>query len=159
MLVDHFLEKYNRENGKTVTKISREVLDHLLAYFWPGNVRELENCIEHAVVMSPGNTLSASLLPAEVLAGASGDERHKAAVAGQPFNQPSMEGDLQALLDHYYKTAEDAAGARENLHGVIERLIISRALAEGMSQRTLAVKLGLSRTTLHKRLRDYGIDA
>jgi Nif-specific regulatory protein len=159
MLVDHFLEKYNRENGKTVTKISREVLDHLLAYAWPGNVRELENCIEHAVVMSPGHTLSASLLPAEVLAGASGDTRHKAGSAGRPFNPPSVEGDLQILLDRYYKTAEDAARAREGLHGMIERLIISRALAEGMSQRTLAAKLGLSRTTLHKRLQEYGIDS
>ncbi len=157
MLVDHFLEKYNRENGKSVTKISREVLDHLLAYSWPGNVRELENCIEHAVVMSPGNTLSASLLPAEVLAGASGERRQKTAIAGQPFNPQSVEGELQMLLDRYYKTAEDAAGAREGLHGLIERIIISRALAEGMSQRTLAAKLGLSRTTLHKRLQEYGI--
>jgi Nif-specific regulatory protein len=158
MLVDHFLEKYNRENGKNVTKISREVLDHLLAYSWPGNVRELENCIEHAIVMSPGNTLSASLLPAEVLAGASGDARQKAA-AGQPLNPQSVEGELQMLLERYYRTAEDAAGAREGLHGLIERLIIARALAEGMSQRTLAAKLGLSRTTLHKRLREYGINS
>ncbi len=159
MLVDHFLEKYNRENGKTVTKISREVLDHLLAYSWPGNVRELENCIEHAVVMSPGNTLSTSLLPAEVLAGASGERRSRAAIAGQPLNPHSVEGELQMLLDRYYKTAEDAAGARESLHSLVERLIISRALAEGMSQRTLAAKLGLSRTTLHKRLQEYGIDS
>jgi Nif-specific regulatory protein len=159
MLVDHFLEKYNRENGKTVTKISREVLDHLLAYSWPGNVRELENCIEHAVVMSPGNTLSASLLPAEVLAGASGEKARKPAAAGQSFNPQSVEGELQMLLDRHYKTAEAAAGAREGLHSLVERLIISRALAEGMSQRALAAKLGLSRTTLHKRLREYGIDA
>jgi Nif-specific regulatory protein len=159
MLVDHFLEKYNRENGKTVTKISREVLDHLLAYSWPGNVRELENCIEHAVVMSPGNTLSASLLPAEVLAGTSGERRQKTVIAGQPFDPQSVEGELQMLLDRYYKTAEDAAGAREGLHGLIERLIISRALAEGMSQRTLAAKLGLSRTTLRKRLEEHGIDS
>jgi Nif-specific regulatory protein len=159
MLVDHFLEKYNQENGKTVTKISREVLDHLLAYSWPGNVRELENCIEHAVVMSPGNTLSASLLPAEVLAGAPGGKSQKGTIAGRPFDPQSVEGELQMLLDRYYKTAEDAAGAREGLHGLIERLIISRALAEGMSRRTLAAKLGLSRTTLHKRLREYGIDS
>jgi Nif-specific regulatory protein len=158
MLVDHFLEKYNRENGKTVTKISREVLDHLLAYSWPGNVRELENCIEHAVVMSPGNTLSASLLPAEVLAGASGERKPNAVIAGQPSNPQSVEGELQMLLDRNYKTAEEAAGAREGLHGLIERLIISRALAEGMSRRTLATKLGLSRTTLHKRLQQYGIE-
>jgi Nif-specific regulatory protein len=166
MLVDHFLEKYNRENGKTVTKISREVLDHLLAYFWPGNVRELENCIEHAVVMSPGNTLSASLLPAEVLAGAPEGARPRMdnggygnEVAGRSFHPPSVERELQTLLERYYKTANDSAGAREELHGWIERIILSRAIAEGMSQRALAAKLGISRTTLRKRLQDYGLDS
>ncbi|MBN1506907.1 MAG: sigma 54-interacting transcriptional regulator [Sedimentisphaerales bacterium] len=152
MLVDHFLEKYNRENGKTVTKISREVLDHLLAYSWPGNVRELENCVEHAVVMSPGKTLSMTLLPAEILNGTSGGPAR--------WRQPSpdaLQSDLRMLLDRYYKTAEEAAGAREELHRLIERIIISRALGEGMSQRTLAAKLGLSRTTLHKRLQEYGL--
>jgi transcriptional regulator with GAF, ATPase, and Fis domain len=161
MLVDHFLEKYNLENGKSVTKISREVLDHLLAYSWPGNVRELENCIEHAVVMSPGNTLSASLLPAEVLAGTSEDTRQKAdnGGAGRSIPSSSIEGELQSLLERYYKTADDSAGAREQLHGWIERIILSRAISEGMSQRTLADKLGISRTTLRKRLQDYGLDA
>jgi transcriptional regulator with GAF, ATPase, and Fis domain len=157
MLVDHFLEKYNRENGKNVTKISREVLDHLLAYSWPGNVRELENCIEHAVVMSPGNTLSASLLPTEILNSGSGSKRPGAASPEHPLNPQSLESELQTLLGRHYETAEDAAGAREGLHGMIERLIISRALAEGISQRTLATKLGLSRTTLRKRLLEYGL--
>jgi Nif-specific regulatory protein len=154
MLVDHFLEKYNRENGKSVTKISREVLDHLLAYSWPGNVRELENCIEHAVVMSPGSTLSASLLPAEFLANAPAKSIRRDSSAAD-----GMEGELEALLERYYKTAEDSAGARDGLHGLIERIIISRALSEGMSQRTLAAKLAISRTTLRKRLQEYGIDS
>jgi len=154
MLVDHFLEKYNRENNKTVTKISREVLDHLLAYSWPGNVRELENCIEHAVVMSPGNTLSISLLPAEILDGAPDGPAHWG-----PASPDGLQGDLQMLLERYYKTAEESAGAREELHRLIERIIISRALSDGMSQRTLAAKLGLSRTTLRIRLREYGISS
>jgi len=152
MLVDHFLEKYNRENGKTVTKISREVLDHLLRYSWPGNVRELENCIEHAVVMSPGKTLSISLLPGEVLNSAS-----DASARRRPPSPDGLQGDLQMLLERYYKTAEESAGAREELHRLIERVLISRALSNGMSQRTLAAKLGLSRTTLHKRLRECGL--
>ncbi|MBM4028140.1 MAG: GAF domain-containing protein [Planctomycetes bacterium] len=154
MLVDHFLEKYNRENGKNVTKISREVLDHLLAYAWPGNVRELENCIEHAVVMSPGSTVSMSLLPPEVLANLPAKPPR-----GSSASADKMEKELEALLERHYKTAEDAAGAKEGLHGMIERLIISQALAEGMSQRTLAAKLGLSRTTLRKRLQEYGLDS
>jgi Nif-specific regulatory protein len=152
MLVDHFLEKYNRENGKSVTKISREVLDHLLAYSWPGNVRELENCIEHTVVMSPGNTLSASLLPAEVLANAPAKTIRQGSSTAD-----GVQGELEVLLERHYKTAEDSAEAREELHGLVERIIIARALAEGMSQRTLAAKLAISRTTLRKRLQEYGL--
>jgi Nif-specific regulatory protein len=166
MLVDHFLEKYNRENVKTVTKISREVLDHLLAYSWPGNVRELENCIEHAVVMSPGNTLLASLLPAEVLAGASEQARYRPDQAGRAteagagrLRPQSIEGELQTLVERYYKTADDSAGAAEQLHEWIERIILSRAISEGMSQRALAARLGISRTTLRKRLEAYGSDS
>jgi transcriptional regulator with GAF, ATPase, and Fis domain len=49
LLVDHFLEKYNREANRKVTIVPRDVLDTLVAYSWPGNVRELENCIERAV--------------------------------------------------------------------------------------------------------------
>ncbi|RPJ34933.1 MAG: hypothetical protein EHM35_09500 [Planctomycetaceae bacterium] len=63
------------------------------------------------------------------------------------------------LLERYYKTAEESAGAREELHRLIERIIISRALSDGMSQRTLAAKLGLSRTTLRCRLQEYGISS
>jgi DNA-binding NtrC family response regulator len=61
------------------------------------------------------------------------------------------------LIERSYKTAEESAGAREQLHAMIERTIITRAIAEGMSQRTLASKLGLSRTTLRKRMEEYGI--
>jgi transcriptional regulator with PAS, ATPase and Fis domain len=154
MLVDHFLEKYNRENGKNVTKISREVLDHLLAYTWPGNVRELENCIERAVVMSPANTLSTSLLPAEIFTDAPAGTGRRSA-----FDTEGIEGEFQGLIKRFYKTAEDSAGAGEELHSLIERIIISRALSEGMSQRVLAARLGISRTTLCKRLHEYGLES
>ena len=72
LLVDNFLEKYNREANRQVTQVPREVLDALLAhsaYPWPGNVRELENCIERAVVMSPDNTVSLELIPEEIREG------------------------------------------------------------------------------------------
>ena len=152
MLVDHFLEKYNRENGKNVTKISREVLDHLLAYSWPGNVRELENCIEHAVVMSPGNTLSAGLLSAEVLDNDPVDAARRGSATSE-----GVEGELEVLLQRHYRAAEDLAEAGEQLHRLLERIILARALSEGMSQRALAAKLVISRTTLRKRLQEYGL--
>jgi len=153
LLVDHFLEKFNRENHKSVTKITREVLDRLLEYPWPGNVRELENCIEHAVVMSPGNTLTVNILPREIQAKASTRSSRRT-----PSGDTGLEAEIRALIERLYKTAEESAGAREQLRAMIERTIISRAINEGMSQRTLAAKLGLSRTTLRKRMEEYGLE-
>jgi Nif-specific regulatory protein len=150
LLVDHFLEKYNRENGRNVTKISREVLDRLLGYPWPGNVRELENCIERAVVMSPANTLSVSLLPDEITsAGLRGIDADGAVGVGNDERR------IQGLVERYCDGTGDLAQARERLHHLVERIVISKALSIGMSQRTLAARLGMSRTTLRKRLREH----
>jgi Nif-specific regulatory protein len=153
LLVDHFLEKYNQENSKNVTRISREVLDHLLEYSWPGNVRELENCIEHAVVMSPGNKLSACLLPAELLT-----KTPARALETNSHGSASMESEVRTLIERFYQTAEDSAGAAGELHSLVERIILAQAISAGMSQRTLARKLGISRTTLRKRLQEHGLE-
>lgn len=65
LLVDFFLEKYNRENSKSV-RINPDVLTIFLDYDWPGNVRELENTIERLVVMSGGKTVTVSELPLNI---------------------------------------------------------------------------------------------
>ena len=58
-LAQHFIRKYNEENGREVSEqIAPEVLALLETYSWPGNVRELENAIERAVVIAPGNDVS-----------------------------------------------------------------------------------------------------
>jgi two-component system response regulator PilR (NtrC family) len=51
LLANHFLERFNREMGKSVAKISTEAMDCLIGYSWPGNVRELENVMERAVAL------------------------------------------------------------------------------------------------------------
>ena len=51
-LVEHFIEKYNKENARNVKYVSPEALEMMLRYNWPGNVRELENTIERAVVLA-----------------------------------------------------------------------------------------------------------
>src|SRR5438445_10788342 len=66
-LAQHFIRKYNEENGRKVSEqIAPEVLALLEVYSWPGNVRELENAIERAVVIAPGDEITRECLRPEV---------------------------------------------------------------------------------------------
>ncbi|QEK11405.1 AAA family ATPase [Crassaminicella thermophila] len=49
ILLNFFINKYNKQLNKNVNKVSKEAYDHLLAYNWPGNIRELEHMIEYAM--------------------------------------------------------------------------------------------------------------
>jgi transcriptional regulator with PAS, ATPase and Fis domain len=62
-LVDYFLKRYARDNGKDIDGLSHEARDLVLKYDYPGNVRELENIIERAVVISRGRILTVEDLP------------------------------------------------------------------------------------------------
>jgi Nif-specific regulatory protein len=63
LLSDHFVEKYSREHGKSIRRISTPAIDMLMCYHWPGNVRELENCIERAVLVSNDEVIHGHHLP------------------------------------------------------------------------------------------------
>ena len=63
LLADHFLEKFAREHGKQVRRISTPAIDMLASYHWPGNVRELSNVIERAVVVCDASVVHAHHLP------------------------------------------------------------------------------------------------
>lgn len=63
LLADYFLEKYARENGKTIKRISTPAIEMLTSYHWPGNVRELENCIERAVLLCNEDVIRSDHLP------------------------------------------------------------------------------------------------
>ncbi len=62
-LANHFVEKYDKENGKDVRRISTPAIDMLTSYHWPGNVRELENSIERAILLSTDDVLHGHHLP------------------------------------------------------------------------------------------------
>lgn len=57
LLTTYFVSKFSRRMGKKVDHVSREALDHLVAYDWPGNVRELANVLERAVILCDGGLL------------------------------------------------------------------------------------------------------
>ncbi len=72
-LADYFLEKYSRENGKKVARISTPAIDMLMAYHWPGNVRELENVVERAVILSTDGVIHGYHLPPSLQTGEASD--------------------------------------------------------------------------------------
>lgn len=63
LLSDFFLEKYSREHGKDIRRISTPAIDALMQYHWPGNVRELENCLERAVLLCDDRVIHSYHLP------------------------------------------------------------------------------------------------
>jgi Nif-specific regulatory protein len=63
LLADHFLERFSREHGKDIKRISTPAIDMLTAYHWPGNVRELQNVLERAVLVCDGHVIHAHHLP------------------------------------------------------------------------------------------------
>jgi PAS domain S-box-containing protein len=67
LLADHFVARFNRLQGKTVTGVATEALAPLMAHDWPGNVRELENVIERAFVLCVGGAVERRHLPPELV--------------------------------------------------------------------------------------------
>ena len=69
LLAHHFVGKHARDAGRAAPpRLSHEAMLALSRYTWPGNVRELEHAMEHAVVLTPGDTVRVDALPAEVQA-------------------------------------------------------------------------------------------
>jgi len=152
-LVGHFLTVYNEENDRYVVHIEGRALEALQNYHWPGNVRELQNYVERAVVMAAGDELSCDLLPEAVLRGP------KARTASRP-----RAADLETLTYELVQQGLSSAGPQEdNLHAKVvnrvERELIAQVMTSCESVQTkAATKLGINRNTLHKKLKEYGLD-
>jgi DNA-binding NtrC family response regulator len=152
-LVAHFLTVYNEENDRYVTHIDAKALDALQNYHWPGNVRELQNYVERAVVMATGDELACDLLPETVLRGPK----------ARPANRPRA-ADLETLTFELVQQGLASAGPQEdNLHAKVvnrvERELIAQVMTSCDSVQTkAATKLGINRNTLHKKLKEYGLD-
>lgn len=66
LLANHFLDKYNRDFGKNIKGIKKEVLALFMNYGWPGNIRELENLIERLVVLNKEEQIGTERIPPEI---------------------------------------------------------------------------------------------
>ena len=66
LLVNHFLQKIDKELGKKIKRISPEAFDAMMEYDWPGNVRELKHVLERAAILTDGDIIKLSDLPAYI---------------------------------------------------------------------------------------------
>ena len=133
LLVQHFLDKANRDNNKQMKRISDEAWEYLMNYSWPGNVRELENALERAVIMCQSELI--------------GREHF-------PF-------DLQANIRPVSELSRYQENGTDNLPLAVEQLekrMLAQALEKTAGNKRKAAKLlGLTERILGYKVRQYDL--
>ncbi|MFM1652521.1 sigma-54 interaction domain-containing protein [Brevibacillus sp. B_LB10_24] len=128
LLLHAALEKYNRLIGKNITGFAPETTDLLVSYHWPGNIRELENAVEYAVNLETGTVITKQSIPARI------------------------------LRVHHADTTLQTLKEQLDVH---EKQIIERYLNEYgysvESKQKVAHRLGISESTLYRRIRELHI--
>lgn len=131
LLTGHFLERMARATG-VQRNISDEALKQLLAYEWPGNIRELENCLERACALTSGPTIHPSDLPTNI-------QNWMAQTRSVPSPEDSANR-IKSLLE-------------------LEREAILQAVDQLHGDKLEAAKLlGIGKTTLYRKLKEYGVE-
>jgi transcriptional regulator with PAS, ATPase and Fis domain len=147
-LIAHFLTCHGRGH-----MLTQETLEAMLSYDWPGNVRELENCIQHMVAINTGPLLHVAELPSmlqnHLLAKKA--QSLSVAVGFQPVPKPPGEA-----LSHEHRAATPSARPPVIPLTQMERQAILDALVYTKGDRAIAAHLlGIGRTTLYRKLKEY----
>jgi PAS domain S-box-containing protein len=127
-LLAHFLEKYNKKYGLQL-QLSKEVVDVLCEYKWPGNVRELANLVEHLMVVTNEPLIKPERLPAKYL----------------------------SLTEVNYDDLSSVKSLKKEKKK-FESKLIKAVLSQSKTYEEAAHKLGISLSTLTRRIRDVKID-
>lgn len=131
LLAEHFLKRYAERHRRRLRGLTPRALDLLMRYEWPGNVRELAHSIERAVILARGEHLTPEELPPNLRA-----------ISGAPEDLPPQASPLPVGL-----TLKE-----------VEREVIRKTLEHTGGNRTKAAEvLGISRATLHNKLKEYGL--
>lgn len=132
LLAQHFLEKYSKKYQKQVKGFSPLAMDMLLKYAWPGNIRELENTIERAVILLLEEHITEKELPSNI---------------------------TEAYADkcNWFEPPSSFATNRP-LDEIEKEVILATLKANRGNKSETARRLAIDRKTLHKKLKDYGID-
>jgi two-component system response regulator AtoC len=125
--------------GAAGTELNDDALGKLREYSWPGNVRQLRNCLERAVLLSNDGRITIHELPPEVARNSNGSMPYPVSAA------PNL-------------NARDAAAGSGSLRDVEKQQIIAALEQTGWHRGKAAEMLGISPSTLYRRLRDYNLE-
>jgi len=132
LLAQHFLKKFADKNRKTIKGFVPLAMDMLVNYEWPGNVRELENAIERAVILLTGEHITENQLPLNIT------EKYP-----ELETQPTG---TTLLMD-----------GTHSLEDIEKEAILSTLKASIGNKAEAARRLGVTRKTLHNKLKNYGL--
>jgi transcriptional regulator with PAS, ATPase and Fis domain len=133
-LIAHFLARHGNDH-----RVSDDVMEMLVAYDWPGNVRELEHSVQQMVAMNSGPWLSRADLPSTVINRDSETRIAHHDMSPSPSDDTSGPAGVTPLAE-------------------IEKRAILHAIRVTKGDRTLAADLlGIGRTTLYRKLKEYGL--
>ena len=167
LLSDHFLARFAAETGKRLNGLTREAFALLSSYDWPGNVRQLENAIYRAVVLADGDQLRPVDFP-QIGARHAGLDKLRADLGSLPLPDgpvridemprqqpaPRSEPRTDTGADRFLSPE----GALQTLSDIERDLIIfAIERCDGRMTR-VARALGIGRSTLYRKLKEYGID-
>ena len=171
-LVEFMIQRLRNERKTQVKRISAEALTVLTRHKWPGNVRELENVIYRSAVIAGGEAILVKDLPVEVVSSAESSSRPPFPnTGGESLSEAEDAGiaesssdhnkakdlDIQTLFDALFDSFRSSES--DSVLTQIEEALIRRILlAEKGNQVKAAQFLGITRTTLRKRIEQYGID-
>ena len=137
-LAQHLLKQVR---AASPPELAPEALTALRAYSWPGNVRQLKNCLERAVLLSNNGRITLAELPPEVLR------------PNVPISIPA--GNQGGAVEEFTPIQ---AGAPTSLREVERQQILAALEQTGWHRGKTAEVLGISPSTLYRRLRDYNLE-
>jgi transcriptional regulator with PAS, ATPase and Fis domain len=146
-LISHFLNRCGK--GHTLTQ---ETLEAMLSYDWPGNVRELENCIQHMVAINSGPLVHVGELPSMLQNHLIAKKTQFMSVAVGSHPLPKPPGEATSHQHHSSDTGRPPIVPLTQM----ERQAILEALEYTKGDRAIAANLlGIGRTTLYRKLKEY----
>jgi DNA-binding NtrC family response regulator len=161
-LAQYFLTRFAAEENKQVAGFSPEALELLNSYAWPGNVRQLENTIFRAVVLCDEETLDIADFPqiASAMGVTPRERKPLPAATHAAVSRPApAHGPQPRAAAPYGVSAADTSGHMRRLED-IESEVIKMAIERYSGRMSeVARRLGIGRSTLYRKLKEYGFEA